>query len=160
MVVHFIVLRNVVEIGPETHQDIFLGQRPKFLDWSCLLFCNLHFTQDPGVTLILKIQLLHPFWKQFDQDFYHNIAEKHGYMYSFTQKCAISKKTLKQMITRSKMSNSCDGFEANCGFSLVKLNGQKTHEEDPKTKYLIRQRIVTNLVWMSLNLERKLELES
>lgn len=93
MVVSFIVLRITVEIRPETHQDIFLGQRPKFLDWSCLLFCNLHFTQDPGVTLILKIQLLHPHWKQVDQDFYHNIAEKHGYVCSFTQKCVVSIKS-------------------------------------------------------------------
>lgn len=90
MVVSFIVLRIAVEIQPETHQDIFLGQRPKFLDWSCLLFCNLYFTQDPGVTLILKIQLPHLLWKQLDQDFYHNIAEKHGYVCSFTQKCAVS----------------------------------------------------------------------
>lgn len=37
MVVSFIVLR-IVEIQPETHQYIFLGQSPKFLDCSCLLF--------------------------------------------------------------------------------------------------------------------------
>lgn len=90
MVVNFIVLEISVEIQPETHQAIFLGQRPKFLDWSRLLFCNLHFTQDPGVTLILKIQFPHALWKQLDQDFYQNIAEKHGYVCSLTQKYVVS----------------------------------------------------------------------
>lgn len=71
--ISFIVLRISVEI--QTHQDTFLGQRLKFLYWSCLLFCDLHFTQDLGVTLILKIQLPTPL-KQLDQDFDHNIAEK------------------------------------------------------------------------------------
>lgn len=68
-VVIFIVLRIAVEIQPETHQDIFLGQRPKFLDWPCLLFCKRHFTQDPGVTLILKIQLPPPLQKPLTKAF-------------------------------------------------------------------------------------------
>lgn len=60
MVVSFIVLRIVVAIQPETHQHIFLGQRPKFLIHSCLLFCSLHFTQAPEVTLVLKVQFPQP----------------------------------------------------------------------------------------------------
>ena len=60
MVVSFIVLRIVVAIQPETHQYIFLGQRPKFLDFSCFLFCSLHFTQAPEVTLVLKVQFPQP----------------------------------------------------------------------------------------------------
>lgn len=90
IVVNFIVLRITMEIRPETHQDIFLGQRPKFLCWSCQLFCNLHFPKDPRVTLILKIQFLHSLWKQLDQDFYHNIAEKQEYVCSFAQKYVVS----------------------------------------------------------------------
>lgn len=96
MVVSFIVLRIPVEIQPEMHRDIFLGQRPKFLSWSCLLLCSLHFTQDPGVTLILKIQLFQPLCKQLDQDFYQNIAGKHGYVGSLTLKCVVGIKSSKQ----------------------------------------------------------------
>ena len=40
------------------------------------------------------------------------------------------------MIKRPRLADSYDGFEANCGFALVKLRGQKIHDNDPMMKYL------------------------
>ena len=80
MVVSFILLR-IVEIQPEIHQYIFLGQRPKFLDCSCLLYFSLHFTQAPEVTLVIKVQFPHP-CETAGWGFCHNTAEEHGYVCS------------------------------------------------------------------------------
>ena len=50
------------------------------------------------------------------------------------------------MMEISRLANFGAGFEANCGFSLVKLSGQKILEEDLTRKCVIRQGIITTLV--------------
>ena len=113
-----------------------MGQRPKFVEWSCLLFCNLHFTQAPGGNSSTKYIASSIPVKTTDQGFCHNITEEHSYVCLLTQKCMVSIK-ISNKWSRGQGWQTQDGFEAICGFALVKFKGQKIHEGKPMMKYLV-----------------------
>ena len=64
------------------------------------------------------------------------------------------------MIKRPRLADSHDGFEANCGFALVKFRGQNIYEVDPMMKSLIS--LGRKQIWCGFHSikEGKLELDS
>ena len=74
--------------------------------------------------------------KTTDQGFCHNITGEHSYVCLLTQKCMVSIK-ISNKWSRGQGWQTQDGFEAICGFALVKFRGQKIHEGAPMMKYLV-----------------------
>lgn len=91
--------------------------------------------------------------KTTDQGFYHNIAERHGYVCSLTQKCVVSIRISNKWLRGQGWQTLVMVLRQTVGLLWWNLEVRKL------MKYLIGGGTVTNTVWISLSLEQKLEFD-